>query len=548
MTSGTGRSAVTRAGAAQELLKEMDVPTVTVDPSDSSCGVFGSISGAETGTILHFLVGADITPRRMTTEDVAAELHDPFATLFLARGRFPATADELLGDLDAQVAAGDLLGRDSQMSFVLGEGSQLGAEAARHGLRFLVSRGSAPHGPELILAAADPGSGLVELMAWDTNAGGFNYYRTLGAEAAWVFAGNSRHALSPPTQGKGPFESHPSGNLIMKELKLPWVHWHSFKVDIVASALPAGSALRAHPWFTDKQGAEVCETAVVMPSIRRWTSERFAQATAADGAIREPARVVEQLVTTPTVNLTSSTRESASTAGSPALDLPPTFFVDADGLALVGLPGPPSLEVPRDVYATSLRTFDFALDDQDGLRRSGDTHFAFVVPERAFEDVETVNQALERGLFSKRLVATLLMVDFANPIFSSRRAALLRHSPSQATIRDGVSTFSTDMAQTVLDAAPTTPEGSPEREFGELWAAGENWPTVYAQLLTGYYVALQQRLTTQVGFDDYTRLAESRRAKVKQMPISEFPLLFATTNIAEEQLMMSRDGTVKAGS
>jgi hypothetical protein len=36
-------------------------------------------------------------------------------------------------------------------------------------------------------------------MAWDRRSGGFNFHRTVGANSAWVFAGNSRHALADPT-------------------------------------------------------------------------------------------------------------------------------------------------------------------------------------------------------------------------------------------------------------------------------------------------------------------------------------------------------------
>lgn len=526
---------------------------VTVDSSDTTCGVFGSIKGAQPGTILRFLVGEDATPRPLTTAEIDAELRDPFATLLLRKGVFPATADELLASIDAVVRPDDLIGSSSQKSFILGEGSQLRADppddsSTNRNLRFLVSRGSASDGPELILSAADPRQGLVELMAWDPVAKGFNYYRNLGNSGEWVFAGNSRHALSAPTKGKGPFESHPSGNLLMKELKLPWVHWHSFKVDIFGGAFPAGDLRRQHAWFTNRKGAEVCEPAVVMPSIVRWTSARFDQVIAANGEVSNPGRVVEQIVTSPTVNLTSSTRESAATAGSPALDLPPTFFVDADGLGIVGLPGPPPLEVSRELYASSLETFDFVLSDGTGFEQRGDTHFAFTVPERAFEDNETLRQAIQRGLISDRLGAALLMVDFPNPVFSSRRAQLLRLAPERATITDRASTFSEEMAQRILGAAPSTPDGSAEREFADLWAAGDNWRDTFGTVLAFYYEAIQGLLASQVGFDAYIRLAEARRNRVRQMPIFESPLLFAQTNIAPENLVMDRNGTVKAGT
>lgn len=523
----------------------------TVDQSDDTCRVFDSIGGADPGTILRFVVGDDVTPTTLTPTDIDRELHDPFATLLLRRGTFPVNADELLAGIDATVDATDPLSAGSQRSFILGEGSQLpigpGNDGSNANLRFLVSRGSAPHGPELIISAADPQRGLVEVMAWDVAVGGFNYYRS-GGDGVWVVAGNSRHALSAPTQGKGPFESHPSGNLLMKELKLPWVHWHSFKADIFENAFPVGDARRSHVWFTAKQGAETAETAVLIPAVERWTSARFDRIVGSGGEVSDPGRVIAQIVGTPTVNLTSSTRESNPVAGDTSIDLPPTFFVDADGLALVGLPRPPELQVSRAFYAASLDTFDFVLADGNGFEQRGDTHFAFVVPERAFEDIETVKQAMGRGLVTPRLVASLLMVDFPNPVFSRRRAQLLPLSPPAATITNRSSGFSEQMAQRIVESAPASPVGSPEREFAELWAAGDGWPVAFADMLNAYYAAVQQQLSSQAGFDAYTRLAEARRNRVRDMPIFESRLLFAQTNIPPEDLVMTRDGTVQAGA
>ena len=68
--------------------------------------------------------------------------------------------------------------------------------------------------------------------------------------------------------------------------------------------------------------------------------------------------------------------------------------------------------------------------------RKGDTHFCFLVPERAFEDQAVLREAIEIGLVTKRLAACLLMVDPWNPIFSDRRRALLRHVPADGDDRE----------------------------------------------------------------------------------------------------------------
>jgi len=135
------------------------------------------------------------------------------------------------------------------------------------------------------------------------------------------------------------------------------------------------------------------------------------------------------------------------------------------------------------------------------------------------------------------------MTDFPNPVFSPRRAALLAHVPAGATVVGGASDFSEQLADAVTAAAPGTPEGSPEREFAERWGRGEDLSS-FDDELRAYYDALVRRLRTQDGFDDYVRLAEARRARVRTMPISESPLLFATTDVPPGTREMRTDGTV----
>ena len=521
---------------------------ISAKAGDNTCAVFSTVKGAPQGSVVRFVVGEDIQPHKMNPTEMANELGDAFATLLLNKGIFPATAEQLLKAIDDKVGANDTLGSKSQLSFVLGEGSQIplpdATPSTNAGMRFLVSRGSGPKGPDLIISVAGPKETLVEVMAWDNKHNGFNYYRSVGGGGRWAFAGNSRHALSPPTKGKGPFEAHPSGNLIMKELRLPWVHWHSFTVNVPEDAFPQGDGRRNHPWFKNRGGAETCETAVVMPSITRWTAARFDKVIDPNGKVTDPRRVVEQIVTSPTVNLASSSRESK---GADELDLPPGFFIDFDGLGRVGLPGPPPFLVSRALYKKSLTTFDFRLSDGSGFSQPGDTHFAFVVPERAFEDAETLGQAIDRGLITMRLAAALLMVDFQNPVFSARRAALLKHAPTSATISNGQSTYSEDFAQAIIAAAGTTPTGSPEKEFVGRWTKAASLPGPLGKELEKYYQAINQRLKGQSGFDNFVRLAESHRNRVRKTPLFEFPLLFPVTNIPKGQVRTMRaDATVAA--
>jgi hypothetical protein len=523
---------------------------------DTSCAVFAAVDlDLDSGRIHRFVVGEDAEPRPMSAAEAENELGDPFARLLLLRGTFPGTADDTVTAIRDAAPGGDRLRR--QMSFLLGEGGKIPFEAGtaslQRGLRFVVTLGAStdgpPEGPDVLLSAFGPRSADIELMAWDGRRGGFNYYRAVGRRAAWVFAGNSRHALVDPTQGKGPFESHRSGAFLMKELKLPWVHWDSPESHILPTAFAEDDDRRRHEWFTQKQpgGAYTLEVAVARPAINRWARARFDAITANGGVIERPGRIMEQILTTPTANIVSSVRESRSTSPTPSsVGLPPTFFADVEGLRAAGLLTPPPFDVPDDIYQASLRRFEVRLSDERGFVQPGDTHFAFVVPERALEDQVVLREAVRSGLVTPRLAACLLMVDFPNPIFSDRRAALLAHVPETATVSDGASGFSQEMADAVVAAAETSPQASPEREFAERWAVGEDFLSAFDDLLARYYEAVRGRLGTQAGFDDYFALAESRRRRgIEEMPIfRENPLLFAHSNVPPARRAMRADGSV----
>jgi hypothetical protein len=514
---------------------------------DESCAVFRSLPELDPNTIHRFVVGEDAEPREMPAAEAAEELSDPFATNLLLAAEFPRTAEEVLEKLAAKVGAGDPLSK--RHSFVLGEGSQLatGSAAAAEGIRFVVATGTGDEGPDVIVSAFHPESSDIELMSWDHKAGGFNFYRAVGDGPAWVFAGNSRHALSDPTQGKGPFESHTSGTLLMKELEIPWNNWHSSEAEMPETVFPQDDVRRTHPWFTEKQGAEDCETAVAVPSMRRWASARFQRIIDAGGAVGDPRRVLKQVLGTPTVNLISSRAESHDPDAKEGVKIPPTFFVSANALSskAIGLAAPPEFNVSTENYKACIEKFDFKLSDGDGFEQKGDTRFAFFVPERAREDDAALEAAIEFDLITPRLAAALLMVDFPNPIFSARREALLAHVPSSATIANQSSSFSEEMANTILDKAESTPEGSPEREFAERWNVGDHFAPAFNQLLGAYFAQAKERAATPDGFDDFTRLAESRRRRAKEtMPIIEFPLLFPVTNIPDGEREMRPNATV----
>jgi hypothetical protein len=483
----------------------------------------------------------------MSAEEVARELNDPFALLLLRKGTLPTTVHELLGAIDAATSPGDNL--RNQMTFLIGEGSQIPWSPATasldRGLRLAVTRGA---GVFDVLVSTDGGltNAFLQVIGWDDQAGVFNYYEHRGG--AWAWAGNSTHAFDPRSRGQGPFDSHINGSMVMKELKFPWNHWQSVAANIPAEVFAPDDPARNDPLITGRVGAEKLQEQIVQPGVRRWTDSRFSKEVTADGKLARTAPILEQLFTTTSVNLTSTAQESGTVTKTTTITLPESFFLDTDALTgALALPGPPALTVSGETYLAALASFEVALVD-GAFRQPDDTHFAFLVPERAFEDLDVVRKCLETKLLSDRFIGCALMVDFANPIFSARRAGLLAHVP--AVFEGPAGGLSEAIATAIVNAAAATPPTSAENEFAALWGLGDGWKPEAEKRLAAYYAALTKLLGSPGGFDQVFKLAESRRQQVMGLQLSEGrPLLFASTNIpAGPPLRMRPDAGIEPES
>ncbi|MFO1002306.1 MAG: hypothetical protein U0936_18420 [Planctomycetaceae bacterium] len=176
------------------------------------------------------------------------------------------------------------------------------------------------------------------------------------------------------------------------------------------------------------------------PGIEQWTRTRI-QASISDpanGAIKDTQKLLRHLFEPTTVNLIASASQSRSVTPDGVVPLPMTFFFNSDVLLdLIELD--PNISVPQvsgDAYLHSLQTFDFHLRTVD-FRQDGDTHFAFLVPEFAFEDLAVISELMQRKCLTPKFVASVLMIDFANPVSSVRRAALMKYVPPMAEFRQG---------------------------------------------------------------------------------------------------------------
>ncbi|ADB14976.1 hypothetical protein Psta_0283 [Pirellula staleyi DSM 6068] len=487
----------------------------------------------------------------MNANDIGVWLRDPFGKFVISQGRFPLTLRKLLEQFDKAESR-----LDEQQNFVVADGGQIlwnaETEFVERSMRFAITRFNAQGDSVLISTAVpfDSESQFLQLLAWDASNEVFNYYER--RNGTWIWAGNSYHALREPTRGKGPFDSHVNGSLVMKELKFPWMHWHSMASIISDDVLAPSDLLRTDPIWRSKLGADDFEIAVVRPGIRKWTEARtkkFVRDHSSENA-SNAREILRHLFETTTVNLIASGEQSRSITDQSSVKLPITFFLNSDVLFDL-LELEPEIVVPSvagEFYRESLRTFEFKLQTNN-FEQPGDTHFAFIVPEAAFEDNLVVAELLKQSVVSARFVACVLMVDFANPISSSSRELLLKYIPDRMAIRDGVLDLEAQFIANVEAAISETDESdpaSPEQQFLSHWNLGDAWKQAFESRVEAYFQAIQQRLGTQHGYDDYIRLAESRRREFRRRPLSEFDLTLPVTNIPADAplLQMFEDGRV----
>jgi len=526
-------------------------PAVAGDPAVEDDVDPASEVVLEPGRLYRFVLGLDPVPRIM---DDAARLRDPFAELLLGRNRFPLSLTALLAALDS--VATEPAGLPEQRCFLVADGGQIAWTQDTAGLnrqlRFVVARARGGDTQLLISSstAVDSTTQFLQLLAWDPVNAVYNYYERRAD--TWLWAGDSRHALAPETRGRGPFDSHVNGSLVMKELRQPWNGWHSMSASIPDTVLAPDDPLRDEPLFRERVSAHLLETAVVRPGVERWNRARMAAASASDdGRFTDVGHFMRQVLDTTTVNLASSSQQSDQLDDGSTLVLPPTFFLNVEALLdSIGLaPNIGPIGVPGQLYRRSLERYDFRLTDGT-FSRPGDSFFAFLVPEPAFEDLNVLALLLKERIIGRRFAACLLMVDFPNPVFSERRHRLLAYVPPAAMRVDGAAADPTDLeARFVAAVEASTPEpGSAEDEFLANWSVpATTFERAFESRIESYFAQLTALAATEDGFDGWVRLAESRRREFRRRPLAEFRLTLPTTSIPPDAppLAMRPDGTVQ---
>ncbi|MBA3239129.1 MAG: hypothetical protein H0T62_12380 [Parachlamydiaceae bacterium] len=503
---------------------------------------------ADAKKIYRFIVGLDDGfPKVMTTEEVQNNLHDPFTRLLLAKGLFPLTTKAVVEELEK--TQGQDSGLITRNVFLIGEGGKLPwdgtTDKVNRTFRFTFAiRINGGIGPDILISTGtnvESTKGFLQLMSWDPDLKGYHFFQRLGS--LWIWSGNSYDALNASTRHKGPFSGHINGGPVMKELEQPWQNWHSMNATI---ALPSHHPLQQNPYFQEKGTGDQFEKLVKtgMDKLNQARIER----SIINGAVRDFDFFMRQILDSLNVNLISSIQESRAVQADDSLPLPFSFFANMAGFSLADIePDIEQIKVRGNIYLQSLVDFDFALIT-DGARIPGDTHFAFFVPEVSREDMNLLEKMIRHEMISKKMVASILMVDFPNPLYSEKRKSLLQYVPNDIKAGNQGFHFDEVFIENIKRSGKIDDPNLPEGELVTNWSL-ENWQEVFESRLIAYFKNLKVKSETQEGYNNFVRVAEYRRKRFMTTPLYEFDLTFAKTNMDASQfpLTMHIDGTV-AGS
>ena len=578
-------------GGCRGSLPEPAKPGVRPTTQDTfhkrSKGAPASCPALEKDRIYRFITGVDTCASELRPSDVAAELHDAFAELLLKKNIFPGTATDIVKAI--KQADPTLVEMDRQKSYVLGEGANIPVSAAipreaERNLRYVLTFDDGADRLILVSAAASQ-TGFLAVISWDAVKKRFNFYDFDRPLRGWNWNGDSSWSRDPAVAGQGCFDCHHNGSVIMKELERSWNNWHSELSSIDPGVVPA--AMAADPLFQQRKSAGNLES-----TIRGGVNRLYQAWLPTSGDVARVPDLLRHLTLNTTINLRSSPVKSRE---ADDITIPSDFFLADDILKntlQLSYAFPSGVKIRREAYGAFLKDHHFRLvqDAQTPYEWEGATHFALFGPAPSFEDRTATRLMTQKKIISAKFAASVLMVDFQNPVFSAKRASLQKYAeqirawsydgrksdlPAQfaAVVTAGASGPLPCADAAILSKGQSGEPGAIAAELAKLdrcpapqqflfyWGLDEGaWPIVIKAVVEAYLGAAAARIATPDGASDFLRLSVSRASALMHSntlpalrerfaPISnlaEFSLLFPKTDLPDEPVLrMKIDGTVE---
>lgn len=503
-------------------------------------------------SVMAFVEGIDPVPRVIDRLELES-FGDAFSQRMLLTGTPPLTVRELLDSMSSLPTGQALPVREM---FLVAEGARksLVNPDFRPNARLVYTWGKGGFGnsnAEILVSTVpvlDNPAALLQVMAWSEADSSFHFFEREGGR--WTWMGHSPHALDARSRGRGPFMGHRNGGPVMKELLFPWVHWNSTTDSLPLETL-ANTDLGKHPAMsTVVSNAQTLED-IVRSGLVRWTNARIAADRAAN-EIRKPLHYGRQIVTTSSINLFSSDTVLMLDEDKP-VQLPEQFFFDRPALktvaAQLGLDqtvlDSQTFLAERDHYKQAATELGLhVLGSPIGPRVDGDTHFAFVVPARAQEDQVVLEAILKVGWLSPHLALSMLMVDFSNPVFSPKRAALAHLFQDTPVPIDG----DVPLDGPIIDAARNGSSAGHPAVVEMLRNLETDPQHLLDSRISIFGAGVKTALSTSDGVAEILRLASSRRMSFQQgmlRELAEFEATMAQLDAPVRPRRMRENGTIE---
>ena len=214
----------------------------------------------------------------------------------------------------------------------------------------------------------------------------------------------------------------------------------------------------------------------------------------------------------------------------------------------------PELKITRSMHDAFVSEHKFALQQVGAggselvYQQPGTTFFAFFVPAPSFEDMVAIRELINHNVIDANFAASVLLVDFPNPVFSTQRSSLMKYAQQVQTAQVLVSgsanpngvpaQFIALVTAAARGQAPCNPATlascTPEQQFLN-FARQADWQQRAMDQINPYLNAISQRIGTSTGADDYMTMSVSRQSQFANAPgisnLNEFSLLLPCSDI-----------------
>jgi hypothetical protein len=529
-----------------------------------------------------FIEGVDPCLQLFSAEDLA-QLQDPFAVNVLQKGvgqpdLWPSSVEQVVSFVSAVPGFAA-----NQKGYLLGEGSQITASVAPRdaprNLRYVITWG-ANSSPSVFFSAAPTGThpgrpaSFLQVIGYDQKKNVFNYYQYISNNdvvnndgqptRTWSWAGDSTWSRNPQSAGRGCFACHINGALNMKELIPPWNNWNSSRANISAGNIP--EAVAQDPLYTALSAADGLQGN--FEGLQSRYTQGLVTSSIKNGTVSNVPALLKRLINTTTINFQSDSKPAPDPN---AVQVPPDFFIFHSALTMqqINLSFTTSpLTITRPMHDAFVSQHKFALQQPSDYgstfiyQQPGTTFNAFFVPVPAFEDMVAIREMINQNVIDANFAASVLLVDFPNPVFSAQRSSLIKYAEQIQTAQilasgspnpNGVPTqFIAHVTTAAQNQPPCNPAAlascTPEQQFLN-YAGQSDWRQRARDQINPYFAAIGQRIGTAAGANDYMTMSVSRQSQFGNAGgirnLDEFPLLLPCSDLTFRMCKrMNVDGTM----